>query len=145
MKIYGGVDVLIHVFLTSALVGDEWSASRCCRFTPRETAPGNHCMGGRVGRRAGLGAVEERKISCICQEPNPGRPARIFSLYRLSHPGSYFTFSICTYLSSSLRNNLTNVELTFNFFLVRFPALPDFLRGSGSGTGSTQPREYSWV
>jgi hypothetical protein len=27
---------------------------------------------------------------------------------------------------------------------VRFPALPDFLRGSGSGTGSTQPREYSW-
>jgi hypothetical protein len=26
---------------------------------------------------------------------------------------------------------------------VRFPALPDFLRNSGSGTGSTQPREYS--
>jgi hypothetical protein len=26
---------------------------------------------------------------------------------------------------------------------VRFPALPDFLRSSGSGTGSTQPREYS--
>jgi hypothetical protein len=24
---------------------------------------------------------------------------------------------------------------------VRFPALPDFLRRSGSGTGSTQPRE----
>jgi hypothetical protein len=28
---------------------------------------------------------------------------------------------------------------------VRFPTLPYFLRGSGSGTGSTQPREYSWV
>jgi hypothetical protein len=27
---------------------------------------------------------------------------------------------------------------------VRFPALPDFLKSSGSGTGSTQPREYSW-
>jgi hypothetical protein len=26
---------------------------------------------------------------------------------------------------------------------VRFPALPDFLRSSGSGTGFTQPREYS--
>jgi hypothetical protein len=26
---------------------------------------------------------------------------------------------------------------------VRFPALPDFMRSSGSGTGSTQPREYS--
>jgi hypothetical protein len=27
-------------------------------------------------------------------------------------------------------------------FRVRFPALPDFLRNSGSGTGSTQPFEY---
>jgi hypothetical protein len=26
---------------------------------------------------------------------------------------------------------------------VRFRALPDFLRSSGSGTGSTQPREYN--
>jgi hypothetical protein len=26
---------------------------------------------------------------------------------------------------------------------VRFPALPDFLRSSGSGPGSTQPREYN--
>jgi hypothetical protein len=26
---------------------------------------------------------------------------------------------------------------------VRFPALPDFLRSSGSGTGSSQPREYN--
>jgi hypothetical protein len=25
----------------------------------------------------------------------------------------------------------------------RFPALPDFLRSSGSGTGTTQPCEYS--
>jgi hypothetical protein len=25
---------------------------------------------------------------------------------------------------------------------VRFPALPDFLRSSGSGTGFTQPNEY---
>jgi hypothetical protein len=27
---------------------------------------------------------------------------------------------------------------------VRFRALPDLLRSSGSGTGSTQPREYNW-
>jgi hypothetical protein len=26
---------------------------------------------------------------------------------------------------------------------MRFPALPDFLSSSGSGTGSTQPREYT--
>jgi hypothetical protein len=28
MKVYVGVDVQIHVFLTSALVGSEWSVSR---------------------------------------------------------------------------------------------------------------------
>jgi hypothetical protein len=27
---------------------------------------------------------------------------------------------------------------------VRFPALPDFPKSSGSGTGSTQTREYNW-
>jgi hypothetical protein len=26
---------------------------------------------------------------------------------------------------------------------VQFPTLPDFLRSSGSGTGSTKPREYN--
>jgi hypothetical protein len=29
-------------------------------------------------------------------------------------------------------------------FRVRFPALPDFLRSDGSGTGSTHPREDKW-
>jgi hypothetical protein len=58
MKTYGGVDVWIHVFLTSALVGGEWSASRPGRFTPGERAPGTYCMGSWVGLRAGLDAVE---------------------------------------------------------------------------------------
>jgi hypothetical protein len=54
MKAYGGVDVYIHIFLASALVGDEWLASRPGRFTPEERAPGTHWMGGpqnRSGRR----------------------------------------------------------------------------------------------
>jgi hypothetical protein len=41
MKAYRGVDVQIHVFFTSALVGGEWSASRLYRFTP-----GIHWIGG---------------------------------------------------------------------------------------------------
>jgi hypothetical protein len=36
MKAYGEVDVEIHIFLTSALVGGERSASRPGRFTPEE-------------------------------------------------------------------------------------------------------------
>jgi hypothetical protein len=59
MKAYGGVDVQIHIFLTSALVGGEWSASRPGRFTPRETAPGTHCIGGWVDPRAGLDNMEK--------------------------------------------------------------------------------------
>jgi hypothetical protein len=35
MKVYGGVDVQIDGFLTSAIVGGEWSASRPGRFSPR--------------------------------------------------------------------------------------------------------------
>jgi hypothetical protein len=56
-------------FLTSALDGGEWSASRPGRFTPREIASGNHWTGGWVGPRADLEAVENRKIkiSCSCQ------------------------------------------------------------------------------
>jgi hypothetical protein len=33
-KVYGGEDVYIHTFLTSTIVGDEWSVSRSGRFTP---------------------------------------------------------------------------------------------------------------
>jgi hypothetical protein len=32
---------------------------------------------------------------------------------------------------------------TYPEIRVRLPALPDFLRGNWSGTGSTQPREYN--
>jgi hypothetical protein len=46
MKAYGGVDIYIHIFLTSALAGGEWSASRPGRFTPGERAPGTHWIGG---------------------------------------------------------------------------------------------------
>jgi hypothetical protein len=39
MKAYVGVDVSIHIFLTSALVGCEWSASRSSRFTSQGKSP----------------------------------------------------------------------------------------------------------
>jgi hypothetical protein len=42
MKAHGGVYVWIHIYLTSALAGGEWPASRPCRFTPRKRAPGTH-------------------------------------------------------------------------------------------------------
>jgi hypothetical protein len=39
------------------MAGDEWSASRLCRFIPEETALGTHWIGGWVGPRAGLDDV----------------------------------------------------------------------------------------
>jgi hypothetical protein len=54
MKTYGVVVVQTHVFLTSTLVGGEWSASHPGRFTPMETVPGTYWIGGWVCPRAGL-------------------------------------------------------------------------------------------
>jgi hypothetical protein len=60
MKVYGGVDVYIHIFL--ALPGGEWSASCPCCFTPRQRASGTHWIGGWLDPRAGLDNVEKRKF-----------------------------------------------------------------------------------
>jgi hypothetical protein len=61
MKAYGGVDVYIHIFLTSALVEGEWSASRPGRFT-QGMSPDIHWIGGWVGPSAGLDVVEKREF-----------------------------------------------------------------------------------
>jgi hypothetical protein len=57
-------------FLTTALDGGEWSASRPCRFTH-----GAHWIGGWVSPRVSLDTLKKRRI-LHCQEPNPGRLAR---------------------------------------------------------------------
>jgi hypothetical protein len=44
MKAHGGVDVYIHVFLTLALVGFEWSAPDPGSFNPRERATSTHLI-----------------------------------------------------------------------------------------------------
>jgi hypothetical protein len=56
------------IFLTSALVGGEWSATRPCRFTSRAKEPRS-----MVDPRAGVDVVEERNILHF-RESNPDRP-----------------------------------------------------------------------
>jgi hypothetical protein len=74
MKMHGGVEVKLHTFLSSALDGDKWSASRPSRFTP-----------GEIFRRLfdrGLGGPQIRSRCCDeeksypYRESNLGRPAR---------------------------------------------------------------------
>jgi hypothetical protein len=91
MKAYGGVDVETHIFLASALAGDEWSASRPGRFTSAEGAHGTHWIGGWMGSRASLDGVEKRKFLTLPGlELRPlGHLAHTQSLYRLRYPGSW--------------------------------------------------------
>jgi hypothetical protein len=88
MKAHGGVDVYIHIFLASALVGGEWSGSRPGRFTPEERAPGTNWIGGWVDPRASLDDVGKRKFLLLpgFELRPPDRPARSQSLYRLRYP-----------------------------------------------------------
>jgi hypothetical protein len=93
MKAYGVVDVYIHVFLTSATVGGEWSASRPGRFTSVE-APGVHWIRGWLGPRTGLDDAEEKEISPIPGlELRPlGRPASRYTACTISAALFIITF-----------------------------------------------------
>jgi hypothetical protein len=86
MKTYGGVEVSIHVFLTLALYACEWSASRPCRFPPKEIVPGSPWIGGWVGQRPSLDATEKRRMLPLAGiEPRPSSPSLLpTELRRLS-------------------------------------------------------------
>jgi hypothetical protein len=83
MKAYGGVDVEIHIFLTSALVAGEKSASG-----PGERVPGTHWI---VDSQNLFGRMEKRKFLTIPGlELRPlGRLACCQPLYPLRYPASY--------------------------------------------------------
>jgi hypothetical protein len=49
---------------------------------------------------------------------------------------------ISNYFTLHFRYHFSDFLATDPEVRVRFPALPDFLASSGSGTGSTQPREH---
>jgi hypothetical protein len=71
MKSYGRVEVWIHVLLTSALVGSEWS--------PGERAP-RYPLDRRVGPTAGQDDKEKWKFFTRTRTPTLGRPNRSQSL-----------------------------------------------------------------
>jgi len=60
--VYGGVQIQLHSFLTSALGGGEGSASHS----------GNSGMGGWVGSRANLDIWRRKKTDLPCHGSNPG-------------------------------------------------------------------------
>jgi len=60
-----GADVELCSFLTLAIVGSKWSASRSGRFTHAKEHDG-HCIRGgvKVSYRTGLESFEGQRVSC---------------------------------------------------------------------------------
>jgi hypothetical protein len=68
IRTYREVEVQLHPFLTSALDGGDWSASRPGRFPPGKSPRYS------LVPRAGLDAVVKRKKSLLLPRIYPGRP-----------------------------------------------------------------------
>jgi len=71
---YGGVEVQLHTFLTSALGGGEWSVLHPGYFIPGERAPGTHWVGPRANLYMGM----RRKNPCPYSESNPDHPSNLW-------------------------------------------------------------------
>jgi hypothetical protein len=85
MNMYWGSGGIAPQFMTSALDGEEWWASRLGRFTPRGKDPGTHWIGCYVVPRAGLDYLDEKNLLPLSgiERRSSGQ-----SLYRLSSPNS---------------------------------------------------------
>jgi hypothetical protein len=85
--------------MSSTLDGGECSASRTYCFTPGDTIPITHWIGGWVGPRIDLDDMERRKILHIPElKLRPlVRPSRSQSLYRLSCPGRKYETNLYLY------------------------------------------------
>jgi hypothetical protein len=78
MKTYGGVDVLIHVFLTLAVLEVSGQLHALAALPREERAHCTHWIGGLVGPRAGTDDVKKYKFFTLQEiELRPlDRPAR---------------------------------------------------------------------
>jgi hypothetical protein len=79
------------IFLTSALVGGEWSVSRSCRFTPGKEPryPFYRRLGGPQSRSGQYGEVKILDPTGTRTPTPPGCPALSHSLDRQNSPGSH--------------------------------------------------------
>jgi len=71
MKVYRGVVVQLHPFLTLALDADEQSASHCLLYPPRQKVSW-HLLNRKLGGPQGhSGYLEKRKFSAPAWAQNP--------------------------------------------------------------------------
>jgi hypothetical protein len=95
----------------SALDGFERSGSRHKRFIPGKISHDTHRIGGCMGLRVDIDAVERRTVSCPWAESNAGRPLRSQVTANAELSGS----SLQKYDddNNNSNNNNNNIEQTF--------------------------------
>jgi hypothetical protein len=134
MKAYEGMEIELHAFLTSALEGGEWSASRRGRFTPRGNTsryPMDRRLGGPQSRSERSGEEKGKSLSLPGIEPRSSnitfetlRGVRLSSNVSLRYLHVYQLFPLPNYtcfpkffaifrISLALMSNLVGGQLKF--------------------------------
>jgi hypothetical protein len=130
MKTYCGGGIAPRI-LDRGTNGGKWSASCPGSFTPGETALGTLWIGGWVGPRASLNAVEKRKISSPYRESNLGRPGRsIVStftelpwLFNLTKQLTCVSVCVHIYVAVEMRNQVKPVSIRKHWLLADYPVV----------------------
>jgi hypothetical protein len=128
---------LVFVICNSPPHRFPWTSSKVCSYLPYSLLTAVACFSFHKCI-PGLQWVRTTSVSILeSMDPNKTvswRPSEnwCMNLYLRTQSLTAFVFQWSEFLA-------TDPEAR-----VRFPALPHFLRSSGSGTGSTQPREYNW-
>jgi hypothetical protein len=68
---WGGTEVQLYLFLTSALDEGGWSTPHPCHLILGGKSPSTHCTGGCLGPSSGVGGCGEEKIFCLHWGLNP--------------------------------------------------------------------------
>jgi hypothetical protein len=132
----------------------KYSAKTCPSVTLSTTNPTLSDLGSNPGRR--FGKPETNRLSydkgsvLVNWIPTPSSQKHLISIF--SPFVSLFNFPSWIYVRNKriIQKWTTSVVLWSEFLAtdtevrVRLSALPDFLKSSGSGTKSTQPRECNW-
>ena len=135
------MELQLHSFLNSAL--NDIISFRLLSLCPGESqlCSLNRNLG---GSQSGFDDLVEKNTSSLCRESNRKfwlvQPVAQ-SLYKMR---SLFSLDKWIVMSAPLWSSGRSFWLQIQRSRVRFPTLSDFLSSSGSGTGSTQPREVNW-
>jgi hypothetical protein len=150
VKICGGVGVYIHVLLSSALGGSEWSASRLTLFTPWKRTPDIQWIGARVGFRAYLDDMEKLTFLILPELRLPAfiSQASSQSLYRKRYRGPHILTNIAAFKMNPNSYHLHALESVCGRskrnHIKQFPLHQVSCSGGGGAVCSNAAMRFVW-